>query len=124
LKFIEFVALPRVLRNSEFGFNTDKAFGRAYKICQDTLCRWKNEEVFALKVRETRRHWGEERTPDVILALYRKACKDGNAAEAKLWLQYTEGWNDKASTQDNDTRENLQEIRDNLRRVIDRGKAQ
>lgn len=122
LEFVRFTAFPRVLRNKEFGFETDKAFGAAQKINHDTLVKWKKDQEFWDAVAMTLKKWGKDRTPDVIMGLYRNAVKSGNAAEAKLWLQYFEDWKEKNETDLTLTKETLKAIQDNSRKTFEMAK--
>lgn len=90
-EFIAWIALPEEFRVPKTQGGLAKKFG----VCQDTLSDWKKIGGFWDVVKAERQRWGKERTPNVILGLYRKAVKEGNAAEAKLWLQYIEGWTEK-----------------------------
>jgi len=98
-KFIEFMALPYVLRKEEYGYKTQKDFAKDNEIHQGTLSEWKKEEEFWPKVREKMRGWAKDRTPNVIQGLYNKAVKEGNAQEAKFWMQYIEGWTEKSEVE-------------------------
>jgi len=90
-EFIAWIALPEEFRSPKTQGELAKKFG----VCQDTLSDWKKIASFWDQVKAERQRWGKERTPNVILGLYKKAVKEGNAAEAKLWLQYIEGWTEK-----------------------------
>lgn len=90
-EFIAWIALPEEFRSPK----NQGEFAQKFGVCQDTLSDWKKIGGFWDEVKAERQRWGKERTPNVILGLYRKAVKEGNAAEAKLWLQYIEGWAEK-----------------------------
>ena len=87
-EFVKWIALPDPFKQPQ----TQGEFAEKYKIGRETLSDWKQREGFWEAVKEERIKWGKERTPNVIAGLYRKAVRDGNASEAKLWLQYIEGW--------------------------------
>lgn len=91
LRFIDWLAQPKALRvpatQGELAIQLD--------VSEPTLSNWKYLPGFWDEVKERTIFWGRERTPNVIAALYRKAIKEGNAFEAKLWLQYIEGWKEK-----------------------------
>jgi hypothetical protein len=90
-EFIIWMALPEFYRVPK----TQRELAEKFGVGEDTLSEWKQREGFWEAVERKRKEWGKERTPNVILGLYRKAVRDGNAAEAKLWLQYFEGWAEK-----------------------------
>jgi len=94
-EFIIWMALPEFYRVPK----TQGELAQKFGVGEDTLSEWKQREGFWEAVEKKRREWGKERTPNVILGLYRKAVKDGNAAEAKLWLQYFEEWTEKSKTE-------------------------
>ena len=93
-EFVEWVSLPEVLRMPKTQGELAVKFG----LGEDTLSNWKGRACFWDLVKRKRETWGRERTPNVIMGLYRKAVKDGNAAESKLWLQYFENWTEKTET--------------------------
>jgi len=117
LEFIKFVALPRVFREREWGFNTDKDFAKKFKVNESTLVEWKKDGTFADSVMETIKMWGKDKTPDVLAGLYKKAAKDGNAAEVKLWIQYFEDWKEKSEV--NVHYAAIKEIQDFNRKLFD-----
>ena len=90
-EFITWMALPEFYRVPK----TQGELAQKFGVGEDTLSEWKQREGFWDAVKKRRREWGKERTPNVILGLYRKAIESGNAAEAKLWLQYFEEWTEK-----------------------------
>ena len=94
-QFIRFMALPRVFRTKEFGFGLLKDFAEKYDLSLDTLTDWQKKKGFWKAVGKEVRKWTKDKTPNVLLALYNKIVRDGNAAESKLWLQYVEDWAEK-----------------------------
>ena len=90
LNFVTWVATPNALRDPKTQQELSKEFG----VGQDTLSEWKARPGFWKSVIEKRKHWGQERTPNVIMAIYDKIIKTGNAPEVKLWLQYIENWSE------------------------------
>ncbi len=121
-EFVRFTAFPNILREKEFGFDTDSAFGKKHRVNPDTLCRWKNEQTFWDEVKKTWKRWGKDKTPDVILGLYRTAVKQGRAAEALAWMKIVEDWQEKLDVQDVYARKTLKDIQDNIRRLVERNK--
>ena len=96
LDYIRFMALPRVFRDKEWGFTTDEAFSKKYKVDTSTLYAWRKDPEFWKELKEIFKLWGKDRTPDVIAGMYKKAVSEGNAAEVKLWLQYFDDWKEKS----------------------------
>jgi len=91
LDFITWIATPSALRIPKTQQELSKKFG----VGQDTLSEWKSRHDFWKRVAEKRKKWGQERTPDVIMALFNRIIKTGGAPEVKLWLQYFENWSEK-----------------------------
>ncbi|MHA1225141.1 MAG: phBC6A51 family helix-turn-helix protein [Candidatus Hodarchaeales archaeon] len=90
-KFVRWMALPSPVREPQTQLELAKELGVDFT----TLSRWKRVEGFWEEVGKIRKEWGRERTPTVILGLYKKAIAEGNAAEVKLWLKYFEDWDEK-----------------------------
>ena len=91
MQFIDWIAQPAPLRIPK----TQNDLATLLDVSIATLSDWKKRPGFWDEVKERTIFWGRERTPNVIAALYRKAVKEGNAFESKLWLQYIEGWKEK-----------------------------
>lgn len=91
LDFVAWVALPTELRQPKTQQDLAKEFG----VGQDTLSEWKQRPDFWEDVSKKRREWGRERTPDVLLALFKRIQKTGGAAEVRLWMECIEGWQSK-----------------------------
>lgn len=91
LDFITWVATPKELRIPK----TQQELSQKFGVGQDTLSEWKSRPGFWISVVEKRKQWGRERTPEVIMALYNRIIRTGNAPEVKLWLQYFEDWSEK-----------------------------
>jgi hypothetical protein len=113
---VRFTAISRVFREKEFGYNSDGDFAKKYKVNPSTLSAWKKDNNFWNEVKNLTKTWGKDRTPDVILALYKKIIKDGGAAEVKLWLQYVDGWDEKSDVNVHYTL--LKEIQDTNRSIF------
>lgn len=88
LQFIKWVALPEPLREPR----TQKELAVVLRVDESSLSDWKKRDGFWDEVKKELRTWSKEKTPNVIMGLYRKAVRDGTAQEAKLWLQYIEDW--------------------------------
>ncbi|KKM67561.1 hypothetical protein LCGC14_1469920 [marine sediment metagenome] len=125
--FIKWIAMPLVLRSPRF----QKNISEEYKIDEDTLTNWKKRKGYKDDVTEEMKKHFNEKTPNVIQALYQQALKDGKASEVKLWLQYLEGWVPKEGIEHNDrTLEDLlkedddkNKQKDNRRAVKDSGQT-
>src|SRR3990167_6228497 len=91
MSFVDWVATPHALRE----IKTQKEFAVKYDIHETTLVGWKDRAGFWDEVKDRTISWGRQRTPNVVAALYRNAIQKGNAQEAKMWLQYVEGWKEK-----------------------------
>jgi hypothetical protein len=98
VEFGRFMATPEQLRFSIFEVKTQKEFGEKYGVCENMLGIWKNKEEFRELVVRLRENWGKEKTSDILGGLYKKAVRDGNASEVKLWLQYFEGFAEKTES--------------------------
>lgn len=85
--FIEWVALPKELRSPK----TQRELAKKFGVGEDTLSEWKQRDDFWSSVEEKRKNWGRERTPDVLLALHKRAVKTGDAQAVRLWYEIVEG---------------------------------
>ena len=74
---------------------TKTDFAKVLKISRRQLYFYEKDKEFKEKVKEFEREWSSNRTPNVILSLYRGALKHGDAARVKLWLQLFRGFTDK-----------------------------
>lgn len=92
LKFIEWLSIPKAFREPK----TQKELALQLQVDEATLSDWKKRPQIWDEVVDRTKQWARERTPNVIAALYRKAIKDGMSFEAKLWLQFVEGWKEKS----------------------------
>lgn len=115
--FISFSALPKQFRQKEYGFDSDADFGKKYQVNKNTLTDWKKEPKFLDEMRRLRRHWGWERTPNVIFGLYRKILAEGGAAEVRLWMQIFEGFDEK--TEQNAESEELRELTEVIKKALE-----
>ncbi len=117
-EYIRFIAFPKALREKEFGFKNDDEFAKDKKINAGTLSVWKKSVNFWDDVKAQWKKWGRNRTPDVILGLYGKAVREGNAAEALAWMKIVEDWKEKTETEFSMTRQTLQTLQDQQREII------
>jgi len=83
-EFIDWMALPTKERKP----SSHKELAEELNVDNGTLSDWKNYEGFWEKVREERMKWVKDKTSNVLLALYKKILKSGNAAEVRVFLEY------------------------------------
>jgi hypothetical protein len=95
-EFQRFIALPGELRMEEFGFDLENDFAVKYKLSRDTLVDWKKYPEFWVGVKDLWKTWGKTRTPEVLRGLFKKAKRDGTAAEVMAWLKIIEDYADKS----------------------------
>lgn len=94
--FIEWIALPNKLRKPK----TQRELAHKFGIGEDTLSDWKHREGFWEEVERKRQNWGKERTPNVLLELYKKASETGYPRAVRLWFEVVEDkkFSDKVAT--------------------------
>ena len=85
-----FVSLPKVYRQEEFGYKNLTDFAKKYKVNPGTISDWLKEDEIKEKIRENWKVWGRDKTPDVLISLYRTAIREGKASEVKAWMQIVE----------------------------------
>lgn len=120
-EYVRFTAIPRVLRDKDFGFHTDEAFIRHYKLSSSTVYEWKKDQGFWNEVQNTLTKWGKDRTPDVIYGLYRTAVQKGGASEVMAWMKLFEGYTDQSNVnvQTVSRMETLKDIQNNTRKLVE-----
>lgn len=118
-EFVRFTAFPKFLRVKEFGIKTDAEFGKKYHLSKDTVTDWKRSDEFWDSVTATWKRWGKDRTPDVILGIYRKASMTGDAGAAKLWMEVIEDFKERGEVEHSLSRKTLKDIQDNMRRLVE-----
>lgn len=91
LQFIAWIALPTELRKPK----KQKELAKKLKVEESTLSDWKLKKDFWNSVRKEINRWARNKTPDIILSLYKNIMANGKAPEIKLWFQYIENWNEK-----------------------------
>lgn len=91
--FIAWIALPNKLRQPK----TQRELARKFGIGEDTLSDWKRRDGFWEEVETKRKSWGKERTPNVLMGLYKKASETGDPRAVRLWFEVVEDkrFNDK-----------------------------
>lgn len=92
-EFILWTALP-YKEKIALGIETQGQFAEYYKVHINTTTAWKQRPEFEARVDEILKIWSNERTPEVIHAIYRTAVK-GNPMSQLLWLQYFKRFNPK-----------------------------
>ncbi len=90
-EFIRWIATPAPLRKPK----TQKELASKLKVDNATLSDWKQRVDFNSQVKRELTKWAREKTPRVVLSLYKKILKTGSAQEVKLWLQTFEDFEDK-----------------------------
>ena len=73
-EFTKWFALPTPGK-VQMGVTDQNEFAAQFKVSKDTLSRWKQRSDFKQRVDKFRRDWGDERTPNVIEAIYRSAMR-------------------------------------------------
>jgi hypothetical protein len=101
-QFILFIALPRPLRQTEFGYNNDKDFAEKYDVHPATLVEWKKDKNFWIEVTKIWKRWGKDRTPDVIAGLYRRSATEGHGADVLVWMKIIEEFKEKSVVESED----------------------
>jgi len=102
LQFILFVALPRSMRQTEYGYTTDVDFAEHFKVHKSTLVEWKKDNEFWKEVTKIWKRWGKDRTPDVIAGLYRRSAADGHGADVLVWMKIIEEYKEKSVVESED----------------------
>jgi hypothetical protein len=100
MELIRFVALAHPERMEEFGFTTLGEFAKRFKVNPGTLSEWLKEPEIQQEIKATWKRWGKQRTPNVIMALYKKAITEGNAIDVLAWMKIIEDWSEKTSLVD------------------------
>lgn len=94
LELAMWTALPQVKREP----STQKEFAIKLGVNEATLSLWKRREDFWDLVRGFIKEWAKDSTAEIIEAIKQGALmvgEKGQAANAKLWLQYIEDWAEK-----------------------------
>lgn len=91
LEFIAWTALPPGLRKP----SSQRKLAKRLGVHETTLSDWKRRDDFWDLVRSFIKDWARTKTPEVVQAVFEGATmvgESGQAANAKLWLQYIEDW--------------------------------
>lgn len=88
LEFVNFIALPRVLRHEVVGVETQEEFCQQFKVDKRTLSKWKKVAGFWDDVAEMRRALFRERSADVLLSLEAKCLNPSSVTggDVKVYL--------------------------------------
>jgi len=100
--FILFIALPRSMRQTEFGYINDKDFAEKYNVHPATLVEWKKDKNFWVEVTKLWKRWGKDRTPDVIAGLYRRSATEGHGSDVLVWMKIIEEYKEKSVVESED----------------------
>lgn len=92
-EFILWFALPGH-EKIKMGLPTQDAFATYHGLNIKTTTRWKQRQDFLPRVTDLRKQWAQERSSDVIAAIYKSSIK-GNPLSQKLWMQMYEGFTEK-----------------------------
>ena len=101
------------------GIRTQTEFAEKFSVKDlGTLTDW-NKKIEAEGLEEKMRpKWTRKLTKNVIAGLYRNAVAKGMAAEAKLWLQYVEGWVEESKFGISGLSEEIVEIGKSIRGIL------
>ena len=90
-EFAKWMAIPEPMRE----LKTQGEFSKLFNVSEKTLSTWKTRDDFWKLVEENWRHWGREKTNNVIAKFYQTTMKEGKTSDFKLWLQYFLDWSEK-----------------------------
>lgn len=95
--FCQWSALPFFARK-KMGIPTQLQFAKKYGVNDQTLTAWKHRSDYWLKRNKHLKQWGQELTPQVMSALYKKCIREewSHPKYIELWLKYIEGWDPNA----------------------------
>lgn len=89
LEFINFIALPRVMRHEVVGVDTQEEFCERFKVDKGTLSNWKKIPGFWEDITEIRRALFRERSADVILSLEAKCLNPDSVTGSDVRVYLT-----------------------------------
>jgi hypothetical protein len=126
--YLTWISLPSILKGQndvqfyiERGFKdegiiqllqikTQGEFAKAYGIKnKNTLSEWNQRAEAKDRLTQVRK-WAAKLTPNVLMALYSKILKEGDAPRVKLWAQLIEEWNESVKVEhgaDDDTMDKI-----------------
>lgn len=94
LELIMWTALPQTTRTP----STQEELAKKLGVNEVTLSVWKRRPDFWDQVRAFIKEWAKDSTAEIIQAIKKGALmvgEKGQAANARLWLQYVEDWAEK-----------------------------
>ena len=97
---------------------TQTAFAKKFKVKVATCSEWNNILIDDNLIHDSILRWAKMITPNVIMALGKKAVKTGNAQEVMAWEKLIEDYTDKSETIHGFTKEALQNIQSGVRDLI------
>lgn len=86
-QYAEFLALPNVMRQTAFGFTTQKAFAEKFNITEKTLWVWKSDKEVIKHMRKMTRTYASDGVPEVVNTMKTQAI-EGDEKSAKLYLEF------------------------------------
>ena len=95
LDFIQFMALPRVMREETMGIKTQQEFAKKYKLNEWTLVDWKSKPGFWDDVHNYRKQFFGGRAGDVWLALETTCIKEGKGQDVKVYFTLLDQYKEK-----------------------------
>jgi len=89
--YAHFLSLPDNQKSKVYGFKTEFAFAKKYKVSRQVLSNWcDNPELWKLRNRFLFKQL-KKVTPNILQALEKGALKNKKASEIALWLEKVEG---------------------------------
>ena len=96
-EFAKWMAIPEPFRD----IKKQQDFSKAFNVSEKTLSNWKTKDSFWKIVETEWRHWGRQKTTNVIAKFYNMTMKEGKTSDIKLWLQYFLDWSEKIDSKVN-----------------------
>jgi len=83
IEFIKWIALPTFERDPE----TQAEFAKKYKVAEQVLSRWKQDDSFWEDVSRVRKSTRRDNFEDVVRGLYKSCIKNGRGQDVKVYAQ-------------------------------------
>ena len=87
-------------------------FAKEYGVNAQTLSFWNNHIDEKGLLKDARKTWMKKLTSNVVLALYKKAIQEGDAARVKLYMQLAEDFVEETKTTSPEVTALVESIRD------------